>query len=238
MTVNAESSMPQKVRVAILEDHQSVIDGYLYRLSKAPGIEVSLIATNAESFERQLPDHPVDVLLLDINVPVAATDHSPYPILHIIPKWLQTYPNLSVLVISVYKSGSIIQSVIQAGASGYICKDDNAIIQSLVAVIQTIASGGMYLSEQAHNYLLKRQPGDPALTSRQLESITLCAAYPDKTTGDLAASMKIAHSTFRNLLSEAYLKLGIHSRSAAIAKARQLGLISPLSSESGMDEPE
>jgi DNA-binding CsgD family transcriptional regulator len=50
--------------------------------------------------------------------------------------------------------------------------------------------------------------------------------------------MKIAHSTFRNLLSEAYLKLGIHSRSAAIAKARQLGLISPLSSESGMDEPE
>jgi two-component system nitrate/nitrite response regulator NarL len=222
--------MAKKIWVAILEDHQSVIDGYLYRLSKAPQVEVAVIATTAEEFEAQLAEHPVDVLLLDVNVPVAADDHSPFPILHSIPKWLQAHPHLAVLVISVHKSGAIIRSVMEAGAGGYICKDDNAVIQELGSVIQIIAGGGMYLSEQARKYLLSHQNGERALSARQLEALTLCAAYPDLTTGVLAAKMDIAHSTFRNLLSEAYLKLEVHSRAAAIAKARQLGLIPPQTS--------
>jgi two-component system nitrate/nitrite response regulator NarL len=225
--------MAKKIQVAILEDHQSVIDGYLYRLSKAPQIEVVVIATTAEDFEVQLAEHPVDVLLLDVNVPVAVDDHSPFPILHSIPKWLQAYPHLAVLVISVHKSGAIIRSVMEAGAGGYICKDDNAVIQELGSVIQIIARGGMYLSEQARKYLLNHPNGERGLSGRQLEALTLCAAYPDLTTGVLAAKMDIAHSTFRNLLSEAYLKLDVHSRAAAIAKARQLGLIPPQTPEGG-----
>jgi DNA-binding CsgD family transcriptional regulator len=47
--------------------------------------------------------------------------------------------------------------------------------------------------------------------------------------------MEIAHSTFRNLLSEAYLKLDVHSRAAAIAKARQLGLIPPQMPDEPLD---
>jgi len=39
--------------------------------------------------------------------------------------------------------------------------------------------------------------------------------------------MNVANSTVRNLLSGAYLRLGVNSRAAAIAKARQLGLIPP-----------
>ncbi|HZD56984.1 MAG TPA: response regulator transcription factor, partial [Anaerolineales bacterium] len=164
--------MAKKVRVAILEDHQSVIDGYLYRLSKSPQVEVVVIATTAEDFEAQLAGEPVDLLLLDINVPVAAGDPSPYPILHAIPKWLQAYPDLAVLVISVHKSGAIIRSVMEAGAGGYICKDDNTAIQELVSVIQIVAGGGMYLSAQARKYLLNHQINETALTARQLEALT------------------------------------------------------------------
>lgn len=228
--------MHDRIRLAILEDHQSIIDGYLYRLSKYAHIEVPVIATAAADLETLLAAHPVDVLLLDINVPVAPDDPNPYPILHFIPKWLQKYPRLAVLVISVHKSGTIIRSVMQAGASGYICKDDNAIIQNLGAVIQTIASGGMYLSEQARQYLLKKHAQATELTPRQLQALSLCAAYPDSTSGELAQHLDVAHSTFRNLMSEAYLKLGVHNRAAAIARARQQRLIPPLAPEEGLFE--
>jgi DNA-binding NarL/FixJ family response regulator len=220
--------MLNKISLAILEDHQSIIDGYLYRLGKYAHIEVPVIATTAAELEALLAAHRVDVLLLDVNVPIAPDDPNPYPILHFIPKWLQKYPRIAVLVISVHKSGTIIKSVMQAGASGYICKDDNATIQNLGAVIQTIASGGMYLSEQPRRYLLKTQAQAAELTPRQLQALTLCAAYPDSTSGELAERLDVAHSTFRNLLSEAYLKLGVHSRAAAIARARQQRLIPPL----------
>ena len=219
--------MPKKIKLAILEDHQSVIDGYLYRLSKHPEIEVPVIATTAEAFTDLLSKNPVDVLLIDINVPVSSEDQSPYPVLHLIPRWLQIYPNLAVLVISVHKSGAIIRSVIEAGASGYICKDDNAVIQGLGAVVQTVANGGIYLSYQARQYLLKQQSNQSGLTPRQMQALTLCASYPNRTTGELAGELGVAHSTFRNLLSEVYLKLDVHNRTAAIAKARQLRIIPP-----------
>jgi ATP/maltotriose-dependent transcriptional regulator MalT len=59
-----------------------------------------------------------------------------------------------------------------------------------------------------------------------LEALSLSAAYPDSSTAELARKMLVSNSTVRNLLSGAYIKLDVHNRSAAIAKARQLGLIS------------
>jgi DNA-binding CsgD family transcriptional regulator len=65
------------------------------------------------------------------------------------------------------------------------------------------------------------------LTPRQLELLSLCAAYPDLSTAELAQKMSVSNSTVRNLLSSAYLRLNVHSRTAAIEKARDLGLITP-----------
>lgn len=65
------------------------------------------------------------------------------------------------------------------------------------------------------------------LTPRQLEVLSLSAALPDLSSAQLAQRLGIAASTLRNMMSEAYLRLGVHNRAAAIAKARQLGLITP-----------
>src|SRR3990172_7740248 len=121
----------RKIRVAILDDHQSIIDGYLYRLNQAPDVEVVATATFAEDFETLLASHAVEVLILDIFVPTSPDNPSPYPILHAIPKWLQRYPHLAVLVISMYNRRTLIKSVVEAGASGYILKDDKPLIQEL-----------------------------------------------------------------------------------------------------------
>ena len=221
--------MCAKLRVAILEDHRSIIDGYLYRLKDPTQFEVAGIAAFGIELEPLLTEHPADIVILDVNVPTAPDNRNPYPILHVIPDLLQKRPDLSVLVISMLTERALIQAVMDAGASGYILKDDSAAIQQLGPILQSVASGGMYLSEQARQQLFKHRPkeGESLLTRRQLEALSLCAAYPDESLGELAAKLGVSNSTARNLLSGAYLRLEVSHRSAAVAKARQLGLITP-----------
>jgi DNA-binding NarL/FixJ family response regulator len=219
----------KKVRVAILDDHQSIIDGYLYRLSKTPEIEVIATLTYGEELEPTLAKHPADVLLLDLSVRTSPDNPNPFPILHVIPKLLQRHSNLSVLVISMFSEPGLMRSLIEAGASGYILKDDQSAFRELGNVVLSIAHGGIFFSKKAHNLYLQAetQNGSELLTPRQMEVISLCAAYPDATTSDLAEKMSISNSTVRNLLSSVYLRLGVHSRTAAVEKAREMGLVTP-----------
>jgi two-component system, NarL family, nitrate/nitrite response regulator NarL len=221
--------MENKIRVTILDDHQSIVDGYLFRLSKVPQIEIITTLEYGEDLEVALKEQVPDVLILDVNVKVSAENSNNYPILYIIPDLLQRYPDLAILVISMHNDRSIIRAVMEGGASGYILKDDQRTIQELGSVILSIVGGGIYLSEKVRNLYIKNRSAasEEPLTGRQMEALSLCAAYPDHTTERLAQIMNVANSTVRNLLSGAYLRLGVNSRAAAIAKARQLGLISP-----------
>jgi len=220
--------MDKKIRVTILDDHQNIIDGYMYRLSAAPQIEVAAAIHFGDELEATIADHPTDVLLLDVNVPTSAENPNPYPILHAIPKLLQTYAGLNILVISMYAERSLIRAVMEAGASGYILKDDQTTAQDLGSVVMSIAGGGIYFSQKAHQLYIKHLSKEgELLTVRQLEALSLCAAYPNDTTAEFAKRMTVSNSTVRNLLSAAYLKLGVNNRAAAIARAQQLGLITP-----------
>jgi len=219
----------EKVRVAILDDHQSIIDGYIYRLDNTPGIEVVATATFGEELEPMLAKQSVDVLLLDLSVRISEENSNPFPILHIIPKLLQKYPDLVVLVISMFVEPGLMRSIVEAGASGYMLKDDTGAFRELGNVVLSVARGGIYFSRRVHGlYVQSGQGGNGiSLTPRQLELLSLCAAYPDLSTADLAQKMSVSNSTVRNLLSSAYLRLNVHSRTAAIEKARELGLITP-----------
>ncbi|HEU0292464.1 MAG TPA: response regulator transcription factor [Anaerolineales bacterium] len=218
------------IRVMILDDHQTIIDGYRFRLGNSSRVEVVAAISYGEALQATLEKYPTDVLLLDVTVPVSADNPNPYPILHVIPALLQQYPDLTILVISMHVQRSLIRAVMEAGASGYILKDDQATLRDLENVVVSVSSGGIYLSRQANDALLSSAVKEETLLSkRQLEALSLCLSYPDYSTAELAQKMSISHSTVRNLLSGAYLKLGVRSRLAGVDKARQLGLISPLS---------
>jgi two-component system nitrate/nitrite response regulator NarL len=228
-----EYVMNKKLRVMILDDHQSIVDGYVYRLEKDAQIEVTATIHCGEDLEPTLAKHSVDVLLLDVNVPASAGNRNPYPIIYAIPRLLQLYPGLNILVISMHAERGLIRAVMEAGASGYILKDDQATIKNLGSVVKSIAAGGIHFSQIALELYAKHlsTESNDLLTPRQLEVLSLCAAYPDSTSTELAEKMSISNSTVRNLLSAAYLKLGVHNRAAAIAKARETGVITPYQSE-------
>lgn len=221
--------MSEPIKVAILDDHQSIIDGYAFRLQQDADIEIVATILYGEELEPTLARHKVDVLILDVEVPISAANHNPYPLMFLLPQIQIQYPNLSVIVISMHTQRTLIRSLINAGASGYILKDDSAALRSLASVVRTIAGGGIFLSERAFLEISKLPTGElgQPLSARQLEALSLCAAYPNAKSGELAEYMKVASSTMRNLLSNAYLKLNVRTRAAAVTKARQLGLITP-----------
>jgi DNA-binding NarL/FixJ family response regulator len=219
----------KKVHVAILDDHQSIIDGYTYRLNNTPGIELVATALFGEELHTMLHEHSVEVLLIDLSVQTSAQDPNPFPVLRTIPQLLQDYPNLKVLVISMYAGPGLMRTIMEAGVSGYITKDDYEAFKNLGRIVLSAAEGDIYFSEEA--YRLYRQyekirTGE-LLTPRQVEVLSICALYPTLSTAELAEVLAVSNSTARNLLSSAYLRLGVHSRMAAIEKARELGLINP-----------
>jgi DNA-binding NarL/FixJ family response regulator len=220
--------MMKPVRVSILDDHQTILDGYQFRLVNSERVEIAATLRFGSEINAAVENHPTDVLILDINVPTSQDNPNPYPVLHVIPSLLQRYPNLAILVISMHNDRSLIRAVMEAGASGYILKDDQSMLVDLENVIISIAAGGISLSREIGNILIQTNMDDDVpLSQRQLEVLSLGLAYPDDTTADLAQKMSVANSTVRNLLSGAYIKLGVRTRTAAIAKARNLGLITP-----------
>ncbi len=217
--------MTKKVRVTILDDHQGILDGYMYRLGKVPQIEVVDAIRFGNDLEPCLAKHPVDVLLLDVSAPMAPDDPTPFPIQHIISKLTHECPELAILVISMYTEPTLIRAMLEAGASGYILKDDQRAIEDLGGIVLSVAGGGIYFSERVQRHLIDKKDQPNILSPRQLEALSLAASYPNSTTAELAYWMGIANSSIRNLLSSAYLKLGVGTRAAAIAKARQMGIL-------------
>lgn len=229
--------MSSPINVTIADDHQGIIDGYLYRFSGVSDLNVVGIAYNGEQLEEILERCPTDVLILDLDLPIAPRCEEPYPILRAIPALLKGYPSLAILMISMHNERTLIQSCIKGGAKGYILKDDREAIEDLVRVVRLVAKGGFYFSAQAFSQWQKSKSASESVpTTRQLEVLSLCAAYPNLTTVELAKQLGVAPTTIRNLLSMAYRRLGVANRTAAIAKARQLRLITPYVTYKGQKE--
>lgn len=221
--------MQSKVRVAILDDHPMIVEGYISKLRHDPQIEVTATMSVADLLEPVLSRGEVDVLIMDVGVPTSAENRNPFPILHVIPKIIEEHQNLNILVISMRAERGVIRGTMEAGANGYILKDDPAANDQLTEIIKSVAEGGIYLSEEAGALYSKHLATENGkqLSPRQLEALSLCAAYPGAKNTELARKMNVTHSTFRNFLSGAYIKLGAGNRTEAIAKARQKGLITP-----------
>jgi two-component system capsular synthesis response regulator RcsB len=213
-----------QIRVAIVDDHQSIIDGYLHRLAGIPRIQVVAYGHTGEDLQNILTNQPVDVLLLDLSVPISNENHNSYPILHEMPAMLRKQPGMKVIVITMYTQLSLIKAIFNLGISGYIFKDDEHAIQQLGNVVISVAEGRNYFSEGAYPETAASEPNE-LLTPRQMEVISLCMAYPDLPTDILAVRLNISSSTLRNLLSSAYQRLGVQTRAAAILEVQRQGIL-------------
>jgi DNA-binding NarL/FixJ family response regulator len=219
---------PNIVRVGILEDHQSIIDGYRYRLGLTPSIEVVGVAWTGAELTTLLASTPIDVLIMDVGVPTSPDNPNQFPILHVLPRLTETYLGLSILIISMIAERVLIRALLEAGAHGYILKDESAIIEEQLGnIVLSLAAGGNFVSPHVFALLNKGRDAsdDVQLTPRQIEALSLCVANPNWSRLQLADALGVTHSTARNLLSSTYLRLGVNTLPAAIVKAQTIGLL-------------
>ncbi|MCC7360133.1 MAG: response regulator transcription factor [Anaerolineales bacterium] len=213
------------VRVAILEDLPVVVDGYRYRLAQVAGVEIVFSAADGQTFEAQLAATPADVVLMDLGVPTEPGTLNPYPVPAALPQLHNRYPNLNVIIVSVLADRVLIETMLNAGATGYLVKSDAEAYERLAEIITIVAEGGQYLSQTAQQLLRRPAAADNGspLTKRQVEVLALCAAYPDNNLGELAQRLGVSSTTVRNQMSQIYLRLEVRTRHAAVLRAKSLG---------------
>jgi DNA-binding NarL/FixJ family response regulator len=221
--------MEPLIRVVVVEDRPLDASGFRANLSNTPDIQLLTVIQTGDGLLPFLESNPVDVLILDVMVPTSATNPYPYPLMHLIPTIQASYPEIAFLIVSNVTDRLVIRSILDAGASGYILKDDVPAIEDLPRYVRQAVNGGFYVSARIREELLAEDPhaSDVVLTPRQREVLSLCAAYPHFGTAEIGKMMGVSDSTARNLLSAAYVRLEVPNRHAAVVRATQLGLLLP-----------
>ncbi len=128
----------------------------------------------------------------------------------------------AVLVLTTYDSDADILEAVEAGATGYLLKD--APTAELTAAIRAAAAGEVALGPAVQQRLLSRVRAPAiALSRRELEVLGLVAQGASN--DDVARSLFLSRATVKSHLVHVYEKLGVDSRTAAVAEARRRGLL-------------
>lgn len=131
--------MNRQVKIGIVDDHQMFIDGIRSLLRKEDNAVFVFEANTAEDALSILKTQVPDLLITDISMPgMSGTD------LTKVVKGL--YPDMKVLVLTMYNDPSIISEILNAEAEGYILKNTGK--NELINAINKIMDGGTYYSKE------------------------------------------------------------------------------------------
>ena len=210
------------IRVFIADDHQVLLDGLHTLLGSVEDLEVVGTAHNGREVLDFVKRELVDVILLDINMPVLNGIET----CKILSK---EYPDIKILALSMYEKASFIQQMLKNGALGYILKNTGQ--EELVDAIRTVHAGDQYLSKVVSDTLMQSLIGKsaasrqyiPEMTRREKEVLALIAK--ELTTQEISDELHISLNTVethrKNLLS----KFGVRNSVGLIKVALERGLL-------------
>ncbi|QUI34667.1 response regulator transcription factor [Streptomyces alfalfae] len=207
------------IRLLLADDHPVVRAGLRAVLDAEPDFEIVAEAATAEAavgaVAAQGPEG-VDVVLMDLQfgpgmhgaaatAAITAREDAP-----------------RVLVLTTYDTDADILAAVEAGAAGYLLKD--APPEELAAAVRTAASGRSALAPAVANRLMDRMrtPGE-ALSRRELEVLRL--VKDGLSNQRISKELFLSQATVKSHLVHIYAKLGVDSRTAAVAAATSRGLI-------------
>ncbi|WP_035804757.1 response regulator [Kitasatospora mediocidica] len=131
----------------------------------------------------------------------------------------------AVLILTTYSTDADILAAVEAGATGYLLKD--ALPEDVVAAVQAAARGETVLAPPVAARLLGRvRAGRPTLSPREGQILRLLAE--GLANRQISKRLFISEATVKTHLVHIYDKLGVDSRTAAIAAGLSSGLIRPV----------
>jgi DNA-binding NarL/FixJ family response regulator len=208
------------VRAILVDDHTVLREG-LRRSLEAAGVSVVAdVGTGREALQAASASRP-DVVLVDVSLP----DQSGVEVTRQI---LSMLPGTAVVVLTMFSDEATVRAAYAAGAVGYLVKDCTT--AEIVSTLRSAAEGtqgtrrdmaASYLKTTSH--LAPHAPGQEPLTQREVEVLRMLAN--GASTAEVAQSLFISSKTVKNHLAHIYSKLGVESRTQAVAKAVRLGAV-------------
>jgi DNA-binding NarL/FixJ family response regulator len=197
------------LRILVADDHELVRQGVISLIRSHPNWEVCAEASNGRAaVEKSKESHP-DVVVLDLGMPVLNGLEATRLI-------LRANPRVKVLIFTMADHDRSVRDAFEAGARGFVLKSDAP--RDLLAAIQALGSGNMFLTERIAGIILAgylahvqtiTNNETASLSPREREVLQLLAE--GKSTKEAAVLLKISVKTAETHRSNLMQKLNLHS---------------------------
>ena len=209
-----------KIKIAIVDDHQIVIDGITSLLQGHEKISIEKVSTSSVQMLAMLKEKPVDILLTDIMMP----EMNGQELAKEVRKQL---PDIKILALSMSGQGHIVNAMINdSDISGYVLKNIGK--NELTAAIEKIYNGGIYFSDEVLEELsrfdnMKKENEEAHLTDREIEIIRLIEK--ELSNKDIAEKLFISERTVETHRKNIFRKTKTNSAIGLIKYAYEHKLI-------------
>jgi DNA-binding NarL/FixJ family response regulator len=214
-TTSGASVSPQPIKVAIIEDLREVREGLVVLIDDYPGFHCVAAYSTMEDALASIANNLPDVVLADIGLPGMSGIEGTRIL-------KERYPELPVVVLTVYDDDEDVFAALCAGAGGYLLKNTAPV--RLLESLQKVVAGGAPMSPEIARRVVRLfrefQPPERAshrLTQQEIELLKLIVDGHSYKTA--AAQLGISSSTVSFHLQNIYNKLQVHSKSEVVAKA-------------------
>jgi DNA-binding NarL/FixJ family response regulator len=200
--------LPEEIKVGIADDHNIFRKGVILSLRSYTNISFVFEAENGEDLLEKIPGNMPDVILCDLKMPIKDGIDAT----KIISK---TYPNIRVIILTMYEDERFVGHLMDCGAAGYLLKstEPTEIRRAIMDVMRT----GFYLNPFVNKVLIKKnyskQKFNPSLTSelviseREKEMLTLlCMEF---TASEIAGKMNISARTVEAIKDRLMERFGV-----------------------------
>lgn len=213
------------IRLLLTDDHTVVTEGIKLLLQDVTDIRCVAEARNGQQALEVLSKGNIDVVMMDIEMPVLDGIKCTEQI-------TQRYPDVKVIAISIYTDYPHVQSMIKAGAKGYLLK--NCGKQELEQCIRKVHGGGTFFSDDLTEVLLAGMQGKlmkkegshsflPTLSRREKEILKLIVN--EATTAEIAEKLFISVGTVETHRHNMMNKLGVRNTAGLVRVAMTHGLV-------------
>ena len=214
------------VRLAIVDDNSFLIKAIKEKLSFFDELDIRFTAMNGQEVVNKLDKNQhIDLILMDIEMPVLDGIETTRRI-------KQKYPQIKIIMLTVFDNDENIFNAIKAGADGYLLKEINAgdlykgILETLnggAAMNPSIALKTLKLLRNPDAIGNSQEQEDIKLTKREVEVLEQLSKGLSYTL--IAENLILSVGTIRKHIENIYRKLQVHNKLEAVQKARQNNII-------------
>lgn len=203
-----------QIRVILADDHPLTRQGLKAYLENDPNIALVGEAEDGEAAWKVILDEMPDVALLDIRMP--GIDG-----ISLARRIKEEQLPVAPIMLTSYDSQQYVLASLKAGAKGFVLKTADS--NSLMAAIQSVATGSLYLDSEVANVMGSTEDVTESLSPRERE-VLLCAAR-GLSSKEVAGKLFISERTVQTHLASVYDKLGAHNKTEAMLLALKHGLM-------------